>query len=380
LKSSFIILIILISTSARSWETDNFTSRRKILKASDEEKVSNLYNLNDEMNKKIRSVIENINENYSCKEDMARIQNGDVPKIYSHIDDVLGGTHAKIEEFAEEGATVLYDHDRSWISSENIYSKNYGLQGSFNLNGHVIGPDKLGHFIDQGFDLMQVMIEEGMTKEAFLSSMQESNDLEDGWYGLAASGVKSYGDMSANFSGLSFYYGLLNGDNPQLSCDPKTNKYSLNYDFDWSDYVNDSWDEGVNCSFFYAVENPFGKNTESKDIMNHTNRRRRMQIHPTSFKMKSTPEEKHLTKYLEGLEPPMSCPAEMNKCMEISSSNCANYFISPKCLMNVAKKTKCDSSNFDNLFKVARNNNSIYKYNRDNTYEESNDKSSIFDK
>lgn len=320
------------------------------------------------MNKKLRSVINNINEDYDCEKDMKRVKDGDVPRIYSHIDDVLGGTHAAIEEFAEEGGAKLYDHSRSWVSRENIYSKNYGLQGAFNLNGHVIGPDKLGHFVDQGFDLIQVMIEEGMDKDAFLASMEESNDLEDGWYGLDASGVKSFGDMAANFSGLSFYYGLLNGDSPQLTCDPKTKKYSMNFDFDWSDYVNDTWDEGVNCSFFYDVENPFNR-------VKRGARGKRI-----NFRVKRTDEEDHLKEYLSKLKPPMSCPAEMNKCKEISKVNCANYFVSPKCLIKVARSSFCDSSNFDDLFKVARNKNSIYKYDRESSSEGSYESNSHINK
>jgi len=350
-----------VTASSIAWETDNFTSRRKILKASEEEKNSNLFNLNDEMNKKMLQVIEGVNDDYDCQEDMARIKKGKVPRIYSHIDDVLGGTHAAIEEFAEEGGAKLYDHSRAWLAKENIYSKNYGLQGSFNLNGHVIGPDKLGHFVDQGFDLMEVMIEKGINKEGFFASMEESNDLENGFYGISSSGVKSYGDMAANFSGLSFYYNLLFGANPQLKCDSRTKKYTMDYDFDWSDYVDDSWDEGVNCSFFYKVDNPFTGRT-------------------SRFNIKKTDEGDHLQKYLQGLRPPMACPSELNKCKTVSKRNCANYFTSPQCLRKVVTYNKCRVNSLTSVLKVTRNTNSPYKYNRDQSNGGSHESNSLFNK
>ena len=349
------LFILFSSTSSFSWETDNFTSRREISKASDKEKLDNLYNMNDQMNKEMRKIIKNFADDYDCTEDVARLKNKEVPYIYSWIDDSLGGTHAEIERFAEEdGPVKLYDHSRSFVKMKsNLYGKNYGLQDSFNLDNHVIGPDKVGHFVDQGFDLIETFIENGSNKEAFKEAMEDSNDMEEGFFGLHASGVKSYGDMSANFSGLKFYHNLLSGDNPQLSCDSKTKKYKLNYDFNWSDYVNDSWDEGINCSFFGSVDNPYVRRAASHDSNSHGV--------PTSDIAKIYPpqdsDEKEFRQNLKDFRPPMSCPDSKDKCNKVASMNCSNYFVSPRCIRQVDIKVKCEITDFDDLFEVDRKSN-----------------------
>lgn len=358
----FIInLIILCSFNTLAWETDNFTSRRKITKASDKEKTDNLYNMNDRMNEEILSIIDNFAEEYDCSEDIKKLEKKEVPYIFSWIDDALGGTHAEIERFAEEGAVKLYDHNREMMTMDNnLYGKHYGLQGAFNLGGHVIGPDKVGHFVDQGYDLIETFIENGSSKEAFRMAMEDSNDMEEGFFGLIASDVKSYGDMSANFSGLKFYYNLLSGDDPQLTCDPKTNKYKMNYDFNWSDYVNDSWDEGVNCSFFESVENPYVRRSVSAKSGAYAV--------PTSDIEKIYPpadrDEIEFRETLKNFKPPMSCPASADKCKKVTRMNCSNYFVSPKCIRQQDKKVSCNINDFDDLFEVDRKSN--YSFDRGN--------------
>ncbi|WP_127716278.1 hypothetical protein [Halobacteriovorax sp. HLS] len=346
-------ILILLSSKTLSWETDNFTSRRLIEKVSEKEKLDNLFSLNDKMNKDIRKTLEAFSKDYNCLEDQEKLKNKKVPLIYSWIDDALGGTHAVIEQFAEEGGVMLYDHNREWFSMEaNLMGKNYGLQGAFNLDGHVIGPDKVGHFVDQGFDLITEFIENGSDKDAFKIAMEESNDMEEGGFGLMISGVKSYGDMGANFSGLKFYHNLLSGENPQLTCDPKTKKYKLNYDFNWSDYVNDSWDEGLNCSFFESVDNPYKrkklKDSKGREIATSDIEK----IYPPADN-----DEKNFRKKLADFKPPMSCPASKDKCSALADINCSNYFISPKCIRQVDKKVSCEIDTFDKLFSVERKKN-----------------------
>jgi hypothetical protein len=352
------ILIFSMSFPLLAWETDNFTSRRKILEAPKEESLTNLYTMNDQMNKEIVKVLDNFGKDYDCTEDVAKLKNNRVPLIYSWIDDALGGTHAEIERFAEESSDIkLYDHNRKVISlSSNIYGKQYGLQGSFNLDGHVVGPDKVGHFVDQGYDLIRTFINNGSNKDSFKLAMQESNDLEEEYFGLIVSDVKSYGDMSANFSGLKFFYNLLSGDSPQLSCDKKSKKYKLNYDFNWSEYVNDSWDEGVNCSFFESVENPYVRKSAKSNGVSTSDIEK---IYPPA-----NDDEVEFRKKLKSFKPPLSCPDSKGKCREIASMNCSNYFISPKCIRQVDKKVSCNISNFDELFSVNRKAN--YSFDRGN--------------
>jgi hypothetical protein len=129
--------------------------------------------------------------------------------------------------------------------------QNVTLQSIIKVNGVNIGSDKLGHFFDQGFDLFQKEYSinsnsltgenDGLTK-----ALDYSMSTEDGMFGLKSSGVKSYGDLSANYGGSVFWKDLSLGSNPLVSC--QDGKYKVSRPFDFKDYVTDAWDEGINCS------------------------------------------------------------------------------------------------------------------------------------
>ncbi len=356
------ITISFLPINLFAWESNNFTSRRKIAEASEEEKLENLFSLNDKVNKEIVAVIKKFNKTHSCTDDLKKLKNGKIPLLYSWIDDSLGGIHANIEKYAEESDVTLYDHNKSWLtiaknlltSNRNIYNKIYGLQGAMNLNGHVVGADKLGHFVDQGHELMVVLIRAGFNKSGFVNAMKSNNYKEESYYGLWSSGIKSYGDMAASFSGLKFFYNLLHGNNPQVTCNTVTGKYKLNYYFDWSDHINDSWDEGINCSFFDSVDNPY------KDITKNAQ----------SPYQVTDEDEKEFLKYLAEFKPPITCPVDKEKCRKISKINCSNYFVSPKCLATVYAKPQCKVNDLNQLLNYKKNKNSIYEYNREILYQE----------
>jgi hypothetical protein len=132
---------------------------------------------------------------------------------------------------------------------------NVTLQSIVKVNGVHIGSDKFGHFFDQGFDLFQK--EHSITansltneKDGLDKALDYSTSTEDGMFGLKGSGVKSYGDLSANYGGSVFWNDLSSGNNPIVSC--QDGKYKLARAFDFKDYVTDAWDEGINCSEYSA--------------------------------------------------------------------------------------------------------------------------------
>jgi hypothetical protein len=76
----------------------------------------------------------------------------------------------------------------------DIYSAMlYGPDPAMNLGGVVMGTDKLGHFVDQGFSLFEEYLENDKSIE---KTLQYSGGLEETFwpYSLSASGIKSYGD------------------------------------------------------------------------------------------------------------------------------------------------------------------------------------------
>lgn len=348
-------ILCLVVSSVYSWETDNFTHRRKILKAPTKEIDQNLYALNDETNRRIHHAIDEFNEmDINCGEDLGLLNKKEMtmwgsrkmPKIYMNIKDALGGgLFGAMEKWSEDS-----DQVKKYGDGTNIYGGfnsmiGINLQTAFNLNGYVVGPDKLGHFVDQGFELFSEFKNGISPKLGFDNAMKHSNEMEDSYYGIHASGVKSYGDMAANYSGMKFWYNLTGKKDSFLKCDYETGKYAVNRDFDWAEFADDSWDQGINCSTFDQLENPY-KNGQYKN---------KAQLYDTD-------KDRNLREYLDSIDRTLKCPDDLTRCQKVAQLECANYFVSPKCLHAANKKLSCNQKNYDDLMKVV--DNGKYKYNR----------------
>lgn len=143
------------------------------------------------------------------------------------------------------------------------------------LANSKVGIDKIDHFFSSGF-LYFLDYSERKNKKIIslaadririyksvprVASEEEKNtraiDIgkfqEESSWGLAGTGVKSYGDLAANYKGFLFYKELLDGENPYLKC--IEGKFKVVRAFHIEDYVDDAWDESINCSSFNSQEN-----------------------------------------------------------------------------------------------------------------------------
>jgi hypothetical protein len=330
-----------------------------IQKASQQEINQNLYTLNDETNRRIHQIVDEFNSmGNDCEDDLEHLsgkssgffsseKKKSMPKIYKQIKDALGGgiIFGAMETWSEETDAIKKYGDGNNIYKEEPGMFDFPLQQAFNLDGHVVGPDKLGHFVDQGFDLYSNFIAGETQKAGFDAAMEQSDYLEEVIYGLSASGVKSYGDMAANFSGMKFWHNLTGQPNSYLKCNEDSGKYEVNRDFDWAEFADDSWDQGINCSTFTSTTNPYehGQYKNKKSLY-------------------GTETDRILKKYLAGVDKSLACPDDLKKCQQISKMPCSKYFVSPKCLDAANTKLTCDKTNFDKLLEVA--DNGSYKYDR----------------
>jgi hypothetical protein len=115
------------------------------------------------------------------------------------------------------------------------------------INGHYVGVDKLGHFFDQGYAYYEEIYLRH--KDPMTTIENYGLEDEDGGNGMASNGIRSYGDMAANFRGYLFWRDVAAGLNPYFSC--QGGKYVRTARrFDWAEYVTDAWDEALNCSEF----------------------------------------------------------------------------------------------------------------------------------
>ncbi len=132
--------------------------------------------------------------------------------------------------------------------SEGPVAQIFGLNPVININGHKLGIDKLSHFMTEGLHYARVRKKGGSLQDALAVGIRE----EEGGYGWSATGVKSYGDMSANYKGSLFWGALVEGDDPYFQC--RKGKWVQLRDFDWADYVDDSLNESINCSEFKTAD------------------------------------------------------------------------------------------------------------------------------
>lgn len=258
--------ILVASSSAFASETDAFTLRGKLSDARQW--------LNAKMNASLDQAAANTE---SCNPiELQKV-------LYKD----LGGLFvANIETWSEESPLASHlpieksiyvdvadqKGNHSWRKMTKFGA--YYSPGQYNVNGNMIGEDKLGHFFQLGYSmfhavqykrdskypdvrtLIQRAAERFVGDTKYVRKARAKNDellvldfsrfQESTEWGLTATLVRSYADMSANYSGYFFWTELTDGENPYYSC--QSGRWQRAREFDWGQYVTPAWDEAINCS------------------------------------------------------------------------------------------------------------------------------------
>lgn len=128
----------------------------------------------------------------------------------------------------------------------------YGLGPVMRINGHLVGSDKIGHFLSQGWKYHKRFLETGDERKVI--DIGKRN--EAGIFGFLTTGVFSNADLVANFEGYRFYRSLFEDD--VISGKPALIEWlgvgaRLRREFDWRDHVNAYWDEALNPSIYDSL-------------------------------------------------------------------------------------------------------------------------------
>ena len=142
-----------------------------------------------------------------------------------------------------------------WGSEEtqlDAWFRIWGLKPVMRLNGVEIGTDKIGHFLMAGKTYLMTELSarrRGLGAQAVEHAVFEHGRvLEEGSFGLKATGVKSWADLVANHRGLEFWKRVAGTAEPYIACEK--GRFRLVREFRWSEYVDPLWDEAINCSTF----------------------------------------------------------------------------------------------------------------------------------
>ncbi len=264
-RTVFTILFFVQATSFAT-EVDNFTVRTGFTDSRSW--------LNEKMNA-------------SLKEAAAETKTCDPFELHKALYKKLGGPlYAKIELWSAENPNVIkLPIDRSiYRQISKKFVSNFGLlpvpmktfytEHNLMMNDVIFGDDKLGHFFQVGYDVFYAVRKKSDEKfkdargaqekygdlrfgsRAFVKKSKLKGDalahalnqfLEEGQWGAKGPGVKSYGDIAANWEGYRFWNQLTEGPHPYFNCSG-SGRFELTREFDFADYVTAAWDEGINCS------------------------------------------------------------------------------------------------------------------------------------
>jgi hypothetical protein len=159
---------------------------------------------------------------------------------------------------------------RRILRSESIY-RDLGLLDNISVHwkdlsavvrvGDVlIGVDKIGHFVVQGWGYFETAYLEG---KGIAAAMEWGEHTEETYFGLYTTGVYSYADLVADFEGMRFWLRVVGqskdpldegwrANRPTVRCGRRfwiagERRWRLSRKLRLSSYVTPAWDEAVNC-------------------------------------------------------------------------------------------------------------------------------------
>ncbi len=234
----FFVLLMAFTSGASAYESDQYTNRTQDI--SDAQEL-----LDGVVNQAIQSILK--------QKKAPRTKHKIAKAIYNEI----GGLYwaDKIERWASKSPEVeKYDQTRResiykgmpfWATRVNFF---FGVGRSFRVNGVMVGSDKFGHFVSQGYKYYRRELRGEPSRKL----------LQNGWFaerwifGEFTTGVFSNADLVANYEGWRFYQSLFDdnvseGKTAILTLDGDV--YVQQRPFTFADHVNAYWDEALNPSY-----------------------------------------------------------------------------------------------------------------------------------
>jgi hypothetical protein len=256
--------MLLPALPARADETDNFTCRTRALRDS-------LAALDTIMNVRIDIALARANARMregGCDDEcLARALQAAIASPDRHP--LTGVPHARFERWIAERRDV----DRCRVRfRESIYgAKPYNqpwlfpftgriilLADSIRLSDTTVGIDKINHFIREGLEHWKGARTPGRSIDDILRQELGAPGRQLRWneYGLkgwSLTGVLSYADLAAGYAGFRFWSDVTEPGRPSslIARDSTSGEFIVRRRFTFADYVNDAWDESLNCSVFH---------------------------------------------------------------------------------------------------------------------------------
>jgi hypothetical protein len=161
----------------------------------------------------------------------------------------------EIERLPEPADDSIYHGHPVWATRVAFF---FGVDSTISVNDVLVGTDKFGHFLSQGRKFYKRWLKIGDESKA----AEQSAYTEKAIFGQMSTGSYSNADLVANYEGYLFYRSLFEdnivSDKPALLA-WKQDHWIMQRPFDWSDHVNDYWDEALNINHFDKLLYPHMK-------------------------------------------------------------------------------------------------------------------------
>ena len=285
-KSSviFTVLITLSHHPGYSAEIDSVTTRNVKLENS---RVP----INEIINHRIEEGTRNANEQLQFVADLEEFEEEDnddycsEETLYTEIrkslyQSLTASWGLKGYDLDRQLRKLLVRHSYSLSLNDSIYRDIDYLEGFslklkelsdvVNIDGHLVGLDKIGHFFAEGWRYFELTHSDDLD---FQQALDWGRKQEVGKFGYSATGIFSFADLVANLNGWRFWNRiLLDQDDPlkgtignffsspYVSCEIQimdsiknrkiVKAWEYNARFDISDYIDGAWDEGNNCNSY----------------------------------------------------------------------------------------------------------------------------------
>ncbi len=278
LCSLFILLCIFASQDSFAAEIDSVTPRKLNLDNS-------LNIINTIFNQRMKEGMEKANAKQSDIENIGKNEFCDEKILYTELRKAIFQSFTaswglKGYKLDKQLRVLLARQSYSLSLNDSIYRDINYLEGFslnikelsdvVNINDHLIGLDKMGHFFAEGWQYFQLT---HYKKHTIDQALKWGKEQEAGKFGYTTTGIFSFADLVANFNGWRFWNKVLLNENdplkgaistffnkPYITCeiqviDSIKNKkivmaWEYNTRFDLSEYVDGAWDEGNNCNSY----------------------------------------------------------------------------------------------------------------------------------
>jgi len=251
----WVCLALALSPAVRAAEIDSVTRRNHELRNS-------MRALNAMLNGFLQEGVERANErNRGCDE----------KTLYKSLRKAIVSPfigHALAERLNQnedlDSRRVRFDEsiyqDLGLFDAISVHLKD--LSAVIRLGDHLVGVDKLGHFLVEGWKYFEIAYLDGDGVETAVRWGQRA---ERTYFGFRTTGIYSYADLAVNFDGMRFWARLLGQQKDPLNKGFFFNRsyvkcskrlwsrkpyWRLRRRVDLGDFVNGAWDEGVNCDLY----------------------------------------------------------------------------------------------------------------------------------